>query len=136
MPTFSQGDVIKVPFPYMDQPTRQSRPALAVSNGGMEDRHGLLWVVMITSAENRGWAGNVAIRNLTMAGLPVVSVVRTAKIATIEASDATRLGRVPAAQLRQVVGRLVRELLGICCMSPPLPAVTSQPLSRASARIY
>lgn len=76
----------------------------------MEDRHGLLWVVMITSVENRGWPGDVAVNNLTMAGLPVRSVVRTAKIATIEASHATRLGRVPAAQLRQVVGRLVREL--------------------------
>ena len=110
MPTFRQGDVIKVPFPYTDRPTRQSRPALVVSTGAIEDLHGLLWVVMITSAENRGWPGDVALNNLTMAGLPVPSVIRTAKIATIEASDATRLGRVPAAQLRQVVGRIVREL--------------------------
>ena len=33
MPTFSQGDVVKVPFPYTDRPTRQSRPALVVSTG-------------------------------------------------------------------------------------------------------
>ena len=53
-----QGDVIKVPFPYTDRPTRQSRPALVVSSGGIEDAHGLLWVVMITSAENRRRARN------------------------------------------------------------------------------
>jgi mRNA interferase MazF len=112
MPTFSQGDVIKVPFPYTDRPTRQSRPALVVSTGGIEALHGLLWVVMITSAQNRGWAGDVPVANLTMAGLPVPSLIRTAKIGTIEASDATRLGRVSAPQLRQVVQQLIRELGG------------------------
>jgi mRNA interferase MazF len=112
MPTFRQGDVIKVPFPYPDRPTRHSRPALVVSTGAIEDLHGLLWVAMVTSAENRGWPGDVAVSNLGMAGLPVPSVVRTAKIATIEAADATRLGRVSAAQLRLVVARMVRELSG------------------------
>jgi mRNA interferase MazF len=110
MPTFKQGEVVKVPFPYTDRSTRQSRPALVVSSGALEDLHGLLWVVMITSAENRGWPGDIAINNLALAGLPVSSVVRTAKIATIEATDATRLGRLSPAQLRQVVTRLVREL--------------------------
>ncbi|MGA8052880.1 MAG: type II toxin-antitoxin system PemK/MazF family toxin [Burkholderiales bacterium] len=110
MPTFRQGDVIKVPFTYTDRPTRQSRPALVVSTARLEDLHGLLWVVMITSAANRGWPGDVAVSNLSLAGLPVPSVVRTAKIATIEAADATRLGRVPVGQLRQVIERIVGEL--------------------------
>jgi mRNA interferase MazF len=110
MPTFKQGDVVKVPFPYADRSTRQSRPALVVSSGALEDLHGLLWVVMITSVENRGWPGDIAVKSLPLAGLPVSSVVRTAKIATIEATDVTRLGRLPTAQLRQVVTRLVREL--------------------------
>jgi mRNA interferase MazF len=110
MAIFKQGDVIKVPFPYTDRPTRQSRPALVVSSGGIEDAHGLLWVVMITSAENRGWPGDVPVQNLAAAGLPVPSVIRTAKLATIEASDATKLGRVPAALLRKVTVRLGREL--------------------------
>ena len=112
MPTFRQGDVIKVPFPYTDRPTRQSRPALVVSTGEIEDLHGMLWVAMITSAENRGWPGDVTVGNLSLAGLPVTSVIRTAKIATIEAADATRLGRISAAQLRQAVGRIIRELSG------------------------
>jgi mRNA interferase MazF len=110
MPTFRQGDVIKVPFPYTDRPTRQSRPAVVVSTGGIEELHGLIWVTMVTSAENRGWPGDVVIGNLAMAGLPAASVIRTAKIATIEAGDATRLGRLSAPQRRQVVERLVWEL--------------------------
>jgi len=102
MASFEPGDVIKVPFPYKDRPTRQSRPALVVSALALEDGHGLLWVVMITSAENRGWPGDVAVRSLGKAGLPVASVVRTAKIATIEAREAQRLGRVSASQLESV----------------------------------
>lgn len=110
MASFKQGDVIKVPFPYTDRATRQSRPALVVSAGGIEDAHGLLWVVMITSAENRGWPGDVRVGNLAAAGLPVPSVIRTAKIATIEASDATKLGRVAAELFRQVANRLGQVL--------------------------
>jgi mRNA interferase MazF len=45
---------------------------------------------MITSAENRGWAGDVPVSDLALAGLPAPSVIRTAKIATIDAVDATR----------------------------------------------
>ena len=97
MPTFDQGDVIKVPFPYTDRATRQSRPALVISTARLEELHGLLWVVMITSAENRGWPDDVPVANLKMAGLPVPSLIRCAKIATIDASHASKLGRVPAA---------------------------------------
>ena len=110
MPNFRQGDVIKVPFPYTDRSTRQSRPALVVSTGNIEDVHGLLWVVMITSAENRGWPGDVAVNGLAATGLPVPSVIRTAKIATIEASDATRLEKISPALFRQVTGRLALAL--------------------------
>ncbi len=110
MASFKQGDVVKVPFPYTDRATRQFRPALVVSTAGIEDAHGLLWVVMITSAENRGWPGDVRVGNLAAAGLPVPSLIRTAKIATIDASDAAKLGKVPAELFRQVSRRLAQVL--------------------------
>ena len=110
MASFRQADVIKVPFPYTDRSTRQSRPALVVSASGIEEAHGLLWVVMITSAANRGWSGDVPVTNLAAAGLPAPSVIRTAKIATIEASDAARLGKVSPALFRQVAMRLEQAL--------------------------
>ena len=110
MANFKRGDVIKVPFPYTDRSTRQSRPALVVSSSDLEDTHGLLWVLMITSAENRGWPGDVSINNFAGAGLPVASVIRTAKIATIEADDAIKLGKISAVVLRQAGKHLAREL--------------------------
>ena len=109
--SFEPGDVIKVPFPYSDRPTRQSRPALVVSRPALEERHGLLWVVMITSAENRGWSGDVEVDDLGMAGLPAASVARTAKIATIEVRDARRLGRI-AVDTMQVIGRHLAAAVG------------------------
>ncbi|MGH8470745.1 MAG: type II toxin-antitoxin system PemK/MazF family toxin [Gammaproteobacteria bacterium] len=118
MATFKQGDIVKVPFPYTDRSTRQSRPALVVSAGGIEAAHGLVWVVMITSAENRGWPSDVSVSNLATAGLPAPSVIRTAKIATIESSDAERLGKVSTAVLRQVTQRIGHEL-GVDLALPP-----------------
>lgn len=44
MPVFEQGDVVRVPFPYTDRATRQHRPALVVSAGGIGDGEALLWV--------------------------------------------------------------------------------------------
>lgn len=102
MPSFEAGDVIKVPFPYTDRATRQRRPALVVSAENIEAAHGLLWVLMITSAENRGWPGDVQVTALAKAGLPVPSVIRTAKIATIEARDAEALGKVSTSVLAEV----------------------------------
>jgi PemK-like protein. len=92
MPAFDAWDVVKVPFPYTGRPVRQYRPALVVAAGEIQAAHGLLWVVMITSAENRGWSADVEVTDLDVAGLPAASVVRTAKIATIEAKEAQRLG--------------------------------------------
>lgn len=100
--TFLPGDVVKVPFPYTDRPTRQRRPALIVSSPDLQRQHGLSWLLMITSAANRGWEGDVDIADITLAGLPAPSVVRSAKIATIDSRDAEYLGRVDQEVLNAV----------------------------------
>ena len=65
---------------------------------------------MITSAVNRGWTGDVTISDIELAGLPIPSIVRPAKIATIEAGDAERLGALPGRD-RPAVRRYLRERL-------------------------
>src|SRR6266567_23985 len=84
MPGFEVWDIVKVPFPYTDRPVRQRRPALVIAAGELETAHELLWLVMVTSAANRGWPGDVLISDLAFAGLPIPSIIRPAKIATIE----------------------------------------------------
>lgn len=83
-PIFKPGDVVKVPFPYTDRPTRQRRPALVVSGPDLQRTHGLSWLSMITSATHRGWDGDVGILDLARAGLPAPSIVRCTKVATID----------------------------------------------------
>lgn len=111
MATFETWDVVKVPFPYTDRPVRQWRPALVVAADGLDASYGLLWVLMITSAENRGWPEDVTVSDLTAAGLPAPSVVRCAKVATIEARDAERIGTLPPAD-RKYVAQHMRKALG------------------------
>src|SRR5512134_2651939 len=109
--TFERGDIVRVPFPYTDRDTRQHRPALVVSRGGIGDRASLLWVVMITSAANRGWPGDIPLaEGYREMGLPVASPVRTAKIATIDAVRADRIGRAPSALLERVASALRTHL--------------------------
>ena len=112
MPSFEQGDVVRIPFPYTDRATRQHRPALVVSAGGIGEERALLWVVMITSAENRSWPDDVPLGKRYMeAGLPAPSIIRACKIATIEARHAEPLGKV-APTIMKEVATAVRKYLG------------------------
>jgi mRNA interferase MazF len=111
MPIFDRGTVVRVPFPYTDRPIRQRRPALVVSAGPLGDGGQLLWVVMITSAENRRWPGDIDLGpSFAEAGLPAPSIIRPAKIATIELSHAEPIGQVNADILSQLAGTLRHQL--------------------------
>lgn len=111
MPGFERGDVVRVPFPYTDRSTRQHRPALVVSDRPLGDDDRLIWVVMITSADNRRWTDDVPFDDsYEAAGLPAPSLIRPAKIATIDAAVATRLGRIDAERLARTM-QVVRARL-------------------------
>lgn len=109
MPTFSPGQIVRVPFPYSDGATTQHRPALVVACPG--DGF-LLWVLMVTSAENRPWPRDVAISDHADCGLPAPSVIRCEKIATIDTSRAEYRGAVPAVVLAEVRQRVGAVLAG------------------------
>ena len=111
MPDFEQGDIVRVPFPYTDRSTRQRRPALVISAGGLGEDGRLIWVAMITSAENRPWPGDLPLGpTYRQAGLPAPSVIRACKLATIEADHAERLGRLAPGLMMDVMSQLRRSL--------------------------
>ena len=95
MPGCEVWDLVKVPFPYTNRPVQQRRPALVVAVPDAPGAPDLLWVLMVTSAAHRGWPGDVAVSDLRAEGLPAAAVVRSAKIATIEAGDAEPIGQLP-----------------------------------------
>jgi mRNA interferase MazF len=108
---FDPFDVVVVPFPYADRLAEKRRPALVISNRRLAI-HGVIWVAMITSADNEPWPSDVAIADLKRAGLPAPSVVRPAKIACIERVRIDRrLGRLDKAAAR-AVGQKLRGFLG------------------------
>jgi mRNA interferase MazF len=78
-----------------------------VSAGGVGENAALLWVVMITSAENRSWPDDVQLGDgYREAGLPAPSIVRPSKLATIEARHAEPLGRLANTHLAAVMERI------------------------------
>lgn len=113
MPTFDHWDIVKVPFPYADRPVRQRRPALVIAAGDLQMHHSLIWVLMITSAANRGWPTDVVVSDLEVAGLPAPSVIRTAKVALIDARHAEHLGLLPVADRAAVAVHLGGHLSAI-----------------------
>jgi mRNA interferase MazF len=67
-------------------------------------RTGVCYLAMVTSAANAGWPGDVPVSNLRGAGLPAPSVVRPAKIMTLnDARIVRRLGALPKADQAMVV---------------------------------
>jgi len=106
---FEPWQIVAVPFPYIERPVQQRRPALVVATG-LGGSHDLLWVLMITAASHRRWPGDVEVEDHASAGLPIPSVVRTAKIATIAASSARGLGTLPGTQVTEITTIFRRQL--------------------------
>lgn len=108
---FDAFDIVVVPFPYSDRLAEKRRPALVISNKRLEAL-GVLWVAMITSADNESWQGDVPISDVNRAGLPAPSVIRPTKIACIDpARVLRRAGKLDKATAR-VVSQRVRRFLG------------------------
>lgn len=109
MAGFRRGDVVQVPFTYTVRFARQSRPALVYSSPALEDQHDSLRVLMIIRTDYRGWPVDAPIDDLDGTGLPVTSVIRTAKIAAIETINACKLGELPATIRKKIIKLLERQ---------------------------
>jgi mRNA interferase MazF len=109
--TIAQWDIVVVPFPYTDILAEKRRPAPVVSKSSMLKDHGLVWLAMITSAENEGWPSDIKINNLTKSGLSASSVIRPVKIATIESERVLkRIGGIGPKEKRTVKTALAKIL--------------------------
>lgn len=112
MPTFERGAIVRVPFPYTNRPVVQRRPAVVISKGALAGGH-LLWVAMVTSAQNRPWPGDIPlVDDFAALGLPAPSIIRPVKMATIEVAHAEQIGQLPPEVLRDLDTAL-RQYLGL-----------------------
>jgi mRNA interferase MazF len=112
MTRFEAGDVVRVLFPHVESNAHRHRPALVVTREPVGPDGLLIWVAMITNAKRKAWPGDVKVRDHKSAGLPIPSMIRTAKLATLETAGADKIGRLPDADLREVQLK-IREHLGL-----------------------
>lgn len=110
-PPIKAGDIVWVPFPFVEAPRMRERPAVVVSLAAPVPGISLLWVLMITSAANKGWVGDISLEQcFAECGLRVPCVIRTAKITTVEADRARVEGALPASLLAELRTVLAERL--------------------------
>jgi mRNA interferase MazF len=103
----AQWDLVVLPFPYADQLTEKRRPAIIVSKPWLAEAHGIVWAVMVTSADNAGWESDIPIVDVEAVGLRTPSIIRPAKIATVDISRIVRIaGRLGERERDALAARL------------------------------
>jgi mRNA-degrading endonuclease toxin of MazEF toxin-antitoxin module len=112
MTRFDAGDVVRVHYPHVESNVRRFRPAMVVSKEPLGPEGLLIWVAMITSAKRKSWPGDVKIEDHQAAGLPIASVVRTVKVATLETVSADKVGQL-AESVVEAVQQQMRLHLGL-----------------------
>ncbi len=70
------GDVVVVPFPFVDVAADKRRPSLILSRQSFNQTSGHSICAMITTAGRIRWQSDIAIDDLNMAGLQRPCVVR------------------------------------------------------------
>jgi mRNA interferase MazF len=70
------GDVVVVPFPFVDRPIAKRRPALIFSNHDLNADNGHSALAMITTATRSTWPSDIEIADIGNAGLAHQSLIR------------------------------------------------------------
>ncbi len=106
------GDLVLVPFPFADLTTSKRRPGLVLRHIHSPHLPDLLLLAMVTSRTDQPeLTGDVPVREWESAGLLRSSLVRLAKLVTLEGSMAQRrLGALASSDYERVSTTL-RELL-------------------------
>lgn len=86
MMSYKKWDILVTQFPFADAHRAKKRPVLCISSFSPKENITLCWVLMITSSTLSPWRGDVLITDREKAGLPIDSIIRTAKIACIDVS--------------------------------------------------
>ena len=106
--SYSVGDLVRVPFPHVELRRLTVRPALVIAIHDGAPVGPLLWVLMITNAIRAAWPGDIVIPDAPSRGLLIPCKVRSAKIATVMAADALKLGVIDQATLNEVKRTIAR----------------------------
>ena len=104
------GDVVVVPFPFVDFAADKRRPSLVLSHATFNDAHGHSICAMITTAVRSKWRSDIAIEDPKPAGLNRPCVVRWKLFTLPNDLIIKRAGKL-ASQDRDKVIAAVRTIL-------------------------
>ena len=95
------GDVVLVRFPFTDLGATKKRPALVLAHTARSSRYRLVTLAMITSqVESLRLDGDVVLENWKGGGLLHPSLLRLAKVATVDGDLVDKgIGRLSASDL-------------------------------------
>src|SRR6266480_4264168 len=112
--SFSQGDVVLVPFPFTDLSAIKQRPALVLSPERLNKVRTDLVVAAITSQIPDALSDDEVLlsdADLRTSGLPKRSMVKLGKIFTIhQGLIRKKLGHIPQSTLEKILQKLLQSL--------------------------
>jgi mRNA interferase MazF len=100
------GDVVLVPFPFVDRAAEKRRPSAVLSKRDFNASHGHSICAMITTAARTHWPSDVAISDLASAGLPRACVLRWKLFTLPNELILRRAGRLADDELERVAATL------------------------------
>ena len=111
LPIFRRGDIVRVPFPFVETNQRRQRLGLVISNGVIDGLFDLVWFAMITGAGHDRWPDDIDIGPAHADfGLPIPCIIRPAKIAAITTDQASLVGHLDQSITAQVMAKIVQIL--------------------------
>ena len=108
--TYSQFDIVVVPFPFTEASTSKRRPAIILSskkNFNASTKRSVM--AMITTASHAPWALDVPIMDLKLAGLKAASVIRMKLFTLDSVLVIKRIGTLSQGD-REAVKQTLQEL--------------------------
>ena len=111
MTTYKAGDIVTIPFPYVEGKKGKVRPTLLVSDC-IHAGYQYYYVVMITSKQNKEIIkGDVLVEDVSQCGLIVPSIIRCSRIATLDQKMIIEIvGELPIA-ISKLAGDSVRGFI-------------------------
>ena len=109
MMTYNPGDVVDVPFPFIDSPGIKLRPALVLSERSFNETSGAIVLMMVTSAERSHWDTDIELEDWRSAGLRKASIVRWKMFTLDEQLVVSRRGSLTERDRRKIHDSIARN---------------------------
>ena len=108
--TLNFGDVVVVPFPFVDKPASKRRPALVLSNINF-NAEGYSILSMITTKQKPAWPGDTQITDIATCGLRKPCLIRLKLFTLDNRLILNKIGKLNKSDSLQIMKHLRQFML-------------------------